>query len=228
MTTEVKNYLNKQPMPTYSKGEERFNLITHICGGGIGVIMLVISLVLASINNLGFEAILSLIIYGISTIGLYTMSSVYHGLSKKLIGKKIFRIIDHCTIYLLIAGTYTPICIIALNNTVEGMIILIGEWTLCILGVVLNALWLNKKPVIIISIFLYILTGWGLMFVPSAISLLTLKEFILILIGGVMYTIGVVFYGLGKKKKWSHSIFHIFCVLGTVIQFLGIILIITR
>lgn len=228
MSEEKKEYLRKQPMPKYSKGEEIFNLVSHICGGGVGVIILILSLILACLKKLDAISVISLFIYGLSAILLYTISSVYHGLHKELMSKRVFRIIDHCTIYILIAGTYTPICVIAFRGTTQGALILILEWILCAIGITLNALWLNKKPVKIISIFLYIFTGWILVFIPGAIALLDTIEFVFILIGGIMYSLGVVFYGLGKTRKWSHSVFHIFCVLGTIIQFIGIVVMILK
>ena len=154
------------------------------------------------------------------------MSSLYHGLKKELVSKKVFRIIDHCTIYILIAGTYTPICVIALKGSFQGVFILLTEWLCAILGIILNALWLNNKKVQVISNILYIVTGWLIVFVPNTISMLTNLQFLYILLGGIMYSVGVIFYGAGSKKKWAHSIFHIFCVLGTIIQFIGIYLMI--
>ena len=226
MTQKQKLYFDNQFMPVYSKGEELFNMISHAFGGLVAIIILLMSMRRSVISDLRAIEVISLVVYGFCAIILYTASSVYHGLNEGLISKKIFRIIDHCTIYLLIAGTYTPICIIALSNTWQGSYILISEWIACVLGIVINGLWLNKKIVKIISIFLYIFTGWLIVFIPGAINYLSRMQFIYILSGGILYSIGVIFYALGKNIKWTHSVFHIFCVLGTIAQFIGIYLMI--
>ena len=215
-------FLRNHVLPNYSKGEEIFNLATHAFGGFVAIIMMTLAVQAAIIRNLNTIEIVSLIIYGISAISLYTISSIYHGLNEELISKKIFRILDHCTIFLLIAGTYTPICILRMMPSYQGYIILTLQWILGIIGIVLNALWLNNKVVKIISIILYISLGWMIVFVPGSIDFLEYKEFLLILLGGLAYSIGVIFYGMGKNIKWTHSIFHIFCVLATILQFIGI------
>lgn len=221
-----KGILKGMEMPVYSKGEEIFNLISHIVGGGIGIIIFITFVVLSIMKKYTFDLVSSLLIYGLSVILLYTISSIYHGLKANSISKKVFRILDHCTIYILIAGTYTPICIFAFMGIVEGYIILILEWVLAIIGIILNALFLNNKVAKGVSMFLYAFTGWMLVIFPSAIKLLSLEQFILILLGGVVYTVGILFYALGKKKKWSHSVFHILCVVATILQYIGVLLLV--
>ncbi len=220
-----KGILKGMQMPVYSKGEEIFNLTSHIVGGGIGVIILITFVVLSIMNKYTFDLVSSLVIYGLSVILLYTISSIYHGLKADSTSKKVFRILDHCTIYVLIAGTYTPICIFAFMGIVEGYIILILEWALAIIGIILNALFLNNKIAKGVSMFLYAFAGWMLVIFPSVIKLLSLEQFIFVLLGGVVYTVGILFYALGKKKKWSHSVFHILCVVATILQFIGVLLI---
>lgn len=228
MTQRQELFFNNQPLPRYTKGEEIFNLATHATGGAFSIIMLIIMCYLSVKTNQTAAGTISLIVYGLCSVCLYTMSSIYHGLHEELVSKKVFRIIDHCTIYLLIAGTYTPICVIAFSESYHGILVLSIEWICAIVGITLNALWLNKKIVIGISMFLYLISGWAIIFVPGGINFLMFNEFIYILIGGLLYTIGVIFYALGSKKKWSHSIFHIFVVLGTVVQFVGIYNILLR
>ncbi len=222
MNNKQRLFLENQVLPNYSKGEEIFNFASHAFGGFVAIIMMTLAVQAAIIKNMNSFEILSLVIYGLSAIMLYSISSIYHGLNEDLVAKKIFRILDHCTIYLLIAGTYTPICIIRLMSTYQGSLILFLQWSLAILGIVLNALWLNNKAVKIISIILYIALGWMLVFVPGSIDILEFREFLFILLGGLVYSIGVIFYGMGKSIKWSHSIFHIFCVVATILQFIGI------
>lgn len=222
-----KGIIRGMKMPNYSKGEEVFNFVSHICGGGVGIVMLISFIILAFINEYSFLETFSLIIYAISVILLYTISSLYHGLKANSTSKKVLRLLDHCTIYILIAGTYTPICIFSLMGINEGYIILILEWGLAFIGIVLNALWLNNKVAKGVSMFLYAFTGWMIIVFPSAVRLLSNAQFLLILFGGIVYTIGILFYAIGKRRKWSHSIFHILCVIATILQYLGIILITT-
>ena len=219
-----KEKLIKSPLPTYSKGEEIFNYVTHIVGAAMGIIMLFFSIVYFIINKINFGVFLSLIIFNLSCIILYTMSSLYHALSPKILAKKIFRIIDHCTIYILIAGTYTPLCVICLSQTNWMIIILLIEWSIALVGVLINAIDLNNIIVKIISMIFYIISGWLIIFFPDALHLINTNTFIFILLGGIVYTIGSILYGVGSKKKWFHSIFHICCLLGTLLQTIGILL----
>lgn len=211
------------PMPEYSKGEEIFNYVTHIIGGSIGIFLVIFFSICFVVKNLNLVEYLSVLIFSISIILLYTISSIYHGLNKKLIAKRIFRILDHCTIYLLIAGTYTPICLIAFKDTIFGNIILVIEWTFAIIGIILKITDLNNKIIKIITMLLYIIMGWCLIMFPFLINYLKSYQFTLILCGGILYTIGIGFFIIGAKKKWFHSIFHIFCCLGTITQMLAII-----
>ena len=157
-------------------------------------------------------------------IALYTASSVYHGLHPNM-GKKVLQVIDHCTIYALIAGTYTPIvlCSIAPVRPWIGWGLLILEWGLAALAITLTAIDLKKYNVF--SMICYIGMGWAILpFLKLMTELLTMPGFWLLLSGGIAYTIGAVLYGIGSKKRWMHSVFHIFVVLGSLLQFLCILL----
>lgn len=222
------NKLKGQKLPTYTKGEEIFNYVSHIVGGAMGVVFLVLGIILCAKNNIPVLGIFGIIVYGISIITLYTISSVYHGLSPRFTSKKVLRILDHCTIYLLIAGTYTPVIAIALQGTWIGILMFVIEWVGATVGILLNALDMTNKFVKLISMILYIVMGWAIIFVPQALSFISTPAFVFILIGGICYTVGVIFYSVGAKKKWFHSIFHIFCDLGTLTQFFGIIFIIIQ
>ena len=135
------------------------------------------------------------------------------------------QIIDHCTIYFLIVGTYTPILLAAFLPVYPHIAwgLLIGEWALCALAVTLTAIDLKKYTVF--SMICYIGMGWGIIFfLPQCINVMTLTGFYWLLSGGVAYTIGAIFYGIGSKKPWIHSVFHIFVVLGSILQFIAIYL----
>lgn len=192
-------------------------MVTHIVGGGIGVIALVLCVVVSAIkgNVLG---IVSSAIYGVSLISLYSMSSIYHGLHKGT-AKKVMQVLDHCTIYFLIAGTYTPIllCSIIKVSLIWAIIILIIVWGLAALATTLTAIDLKKYSVF--SMICYIGMGWCIIFVANiTIKALHPSGLFLLLAGGVSYTLGAVLYGVGSKVRYFHSIFHIFVVLGSLLH----------
>ena len=209
-------------LPDYCTGEEIMNMVTHIVGGGLGVI----ALVLCVVKGWGRTPLdlAALVLYGVSMIALYTMSSVYHGLRPGM-GKKVMQVIDHCTIYLLIAGTYTPIVLIAFRPVYSaiGWGLFILEWTLAALATTLTAIDLKKYKVF--SMVCYIGLGWAVLpFIPQTIDLMGMAGFGFLLAGGIGYTIGAVLFGIGSKVRWMHSVFHIFVVLGSLLQFLAIYL----
>lgn len=207
-------------LPNYSRGEEVMNMVTHIVGGGLGVIALALCIVKAW--GSGWLDMTAVILYGISMITLYTMSSVYHGL-KPGMGKKVLQVIDHCTIYLLIAGTYTPIVLIAFRPVYPtiGWGLFVLEWILAALATTLTAIDLKKYRAL--SMVFYIGLGWAVLpFIPQTIQLMGMAGFGYLLAGGISYTIGAVLFGIGSKVRWVHSVFHIFVVLGSLLQFLAI------
>lgn len=213
--------LSQRLLPNYTRGEELMNMITHIVGGGFGVLALVLGLVRTVPGDAPLP-ILGVLIYGLSLIALYTVSSVYHGLPAGM-GKKVMQVIDHCTIYALIAGTYTPILISAFlpRNPALGWSLLALEWVLAAIACTLTAIDLRKFRVF--SMICYIGMGWAILpFVPQAVEALGRTGFLLLLAGGIAYTAGAVLYGVGVRKKWLHSVFHIFVVLGSVLHFFAI------
>ena len=213
--------LAERILPVYSIGEERMNMVSHIAGGGLGVIALVLCIVKAAIHQ-NTWGVVSAVIYGVSLICLYTVSSVYHGLRPGM-AKKVMQVIDHCTIYFLISGSYTPFAISAIRevNPALGWGIFTFEWSLTALAVTLTAIDLKKYS--IFSMTCYIGMGWAIIpFAKTVIETVSFTGFLLTLLGGVAYTVGSVLYGLGKRKKWMHSVFHIFVVLGSLLQFFAI------
>ncbi len=199
------------------------NMVTHIVGGGLGVIALALCMVKAILRGDGYD-LAGALIYGISIISLYTMSSVYHGLRPGM-GKKVLQVLDHCTIYFLIAGTYSIIALSALREVSPwlGWGIFGFQWAMTALAVTLTAIDLDNYSVF--SMICYIGMGWCIiLFVPQTMQALTRPGFCLLLGGGISYTIGAVLYGIGSKERWMHSVFHIFVVLGSLLQFLCIIL----
>lgn len=215
--------LRERELPDYTKGEEIMNMVTHIVGGAVGVAALVLCIVVSAMHGNGF-GIAGSIVYGISMIVLYTMSAVYHGLRPGM-AKRVMQVLDHCTIYLLIAGTYTPIVLSAMRpiDPVASWILFGVVWALAVVGIVLNAIDLHHFRVF--SMICYLGMGWAIVFkVSLLIQAIGWAGFWLILLGGVSYTVGAVLYGMGRTKRYMHSVFHIFVVLGTVLQLIAILL----
>ncbi len=215
--------LKDRVLPTYTKGEEIFNMVSHIVGGALGIVITVLCIIVSAIHKNAY-AVVSSAIYGASVIILYTMSSIYHGLSPKCKGKKVMQVLDHCTIFLLIAGSYTPfaLCTFRGYDAVIGWSIFGGIWATAILGIVLNSIDLKKYKVF--SMICYLGMGWTIIVKANLLPmLLGVKGTVLLVLGGSAYTLGTIFYGLGRKKKYMHSIFHLFILAGTILQFFCII-----
>lgn len=208
-------------LPTYSRGEEQMNTITHAIGTPLGIWVLISCILKARSHCL--TCLWACIVYGVSFLTMFTISAVYHGL-KAGMAKKVLQVIDHCTIYFLIAGTYTAVVLCALRPSYPAIAwgLFFFEWSLAILAATLTAIDLKKYDVF--SMICYIGMGWAVLpFLRQVLTALTLPGFLLLLFGGIAYTIGSILYGLGKKRKWMHSIFHIFVVLGALLQYLSIL-----
>ncbi len=213
--------LRDRVLPDYTKGEEIMNMVTHIVGGGLGILILVLCVIRATLHG-NVYGIVGSAIYGSTMIALYTMSSVYHGLHPSM-GKKVLQVLDHCTIYFLIAGTYTVLALSAIRpvSPVLGWSLLGFEWAMTALAVTLTAIDLKKYNAF--SMVCYIGMGWCIIaFIPTTIRALSPAGFWWLLSGGIAYTIGAVLYGIGAKRRWMHSVFHIFVLLGTLLQFVAI------
>lgn len=217
----MRTRLIDRKLPNYSIAEERFNYISHIVGGVIGIVALIFCVAISAWNHNNIGIITS-IVYGITMILLYSMSSIYHGL-KDSMAKRVFQVLDHCAIYILIAGTYTPITLCAIRpvNPAVGWGIFIVEWFVAIIAIIFNAIDLHKYSVF--SMICNLVMGWGIIVVlPIVIKALTWDGFMYILVGGIFYTIGAILYGMGTNKSYMHCIFHIFVLLGSVSHLLGI------
>jgi len=216
--------LQDRVLPVYTKGEEIFNMVSHIVGGALGVAALVLCIIFAAIHG-NVYGVVSSAIYGATMILLYTMSTIYHGLKADTTAKKVFQILDHCSIFLLIAGSYTPfaLCTIRQVDVATGWTIFGIIWGMAALGIVLNAIDLKRYKVF--SMICYLVMGWIIIFkFDLLLKGLNITGLILLIAGGVVYTIGAIFYGFGKKCKYMHSVFHLAIVLGSLLQFLCILL----
>ncbi len=205
-------------IPKYSLSEELLNSISHGFGGLFGIIALVLCVVRAASSGPALT-IFAAALYGATLIVLYTMSTIYHALRVNK-AKRVFRVIDHCSIFLLIAGTYTPFTLITLRGAV-GWWLFAGVWTAAAIGIALNAIDLKKfSP---ISTVCYVAMGWVVVFAFGPLKEALAPAGIALLIwGGVAYTVGAVLYAIGSKKKYFHSVFHFFVLAGSVLHFLSV------
>ena len=208
-------------LPDYTRGEEIFNMVSHTVGAAFGVIALVLTVVVSALRANPWSVVASAV-YGGTMILLYTVSSVYHGLRPNM-GKRVMQVIDHCTIFLLIAGTYTPVALCAIRQySAAWCWALFGVvWGCAALGVVFTAI--DMKRYERLAMVLYLGMGWCIvMAAKPAMASISMAGLGWILVGGIAYTVGAVLYCLGSKHRYMHSVFHIFVVAGSVLQFFGI------
>lgn len=207
-------------IPKYTLGEELINSISHGVGALLGITALVLCIV-RSCNPLNGFKLASSLVFGLTIILLYLMSCLYHALKVNR-AKRVFRVFDHCTIFLLIAGTYTPFTLVTLRDTVGWWMFGI-IWGAAVLGIVFNAISLKKFARI--SVALYLIMGWMVIFSFKPLyESLARPGIWLLLSGGIAYTVGAILYGIGSKKKYFHSVFHFFCLLGTILHFFAVYL----
>ena len=214
--------LSDRELPNYTRGEELTNMITHIVGGVMGIAVLTLCVIRAALHG-NVYGILTSAIYSTCLITMFTISSVYHGLKPNL-GKKVMQVIDHCTIYLLIAGTYTVIVLSAIRPVYPwlGWGLFAFEWAMAALAATLTAIDLKKYNTF--SMICYIGMGWAVLpFARQCMETMGMGGFWLLLSGGIAYTIGSILYGLGRSRKWMHSVFHVFVILGALLQFLAVL-----
>ncbi len=211
--TNVENFNNQ------GKTEEILNAITH----GIGVLLAIagtVVLIVKSVQSTETINIVSASIYGFSLIFLYTMSTLYHSFHRYHT-KKIFQKFDHCSIFVLIVGSYAPICLSLLGGKL-GWIVLSVNIFLAILGIVANAISVIRWSRI--SLILYLLMGWSIVFViKPLLHYVSFKGFVLLLIGGLCYSIGVIFYR-AKKPLYMHGVWHFFVLSGSVFHYFFLLL----
>lgn len=201
----------------YTKGEEIANAITHGVGAVLAVAALVLLVVFAALKGTVWHLI-SFTMFGITLVILYLESTLYHSITNKKV-KRVFRKFDHMSIYLLISGTYTPFCLTILRGTI-GYTIFGVVWTSTVLGIILKAFFTGKKDVL--STILYIVMGWLIVIAIKTIYLsMTYSGFILLVVGGVLYTLGTIFYA-SDKMKFNHGIWHLFVIGGSVCHFFSV------
>lgn len=211
--------LSERPLPTYTAAEERLHMISHIAGAALGLFALITLVCRAAARSDGW-GITGGFIYGIALILLYTTSSIYHGLHPGM-GKQVMRILDHCTINFLIAGTYTPIlfCSIRPVSSFWAWIIFAIVWGFAVIATIFTAIDLKRYGKFAMAC--YIGMGWSILLAAkTAIEAIPTSGLLYLLFGGITYTLGACLYGIGKKHRYFHFIFHLFVVLASILQFI--------
>ena len=209
--------LKMRTLPPYTRGEDTANMVTHIIGGALGISVLVFS-VLISAWHKSVWGIVGGSIYGFSMILLYTVSSVYHGLRPGM-GKKVMQVIDHCTIYFLIVGTYTPILFSAIRPSYPllAWVVFGAEWGLAAAAAVFTAI--DHQKFAKFSMICYICMGWCIiLLIKPVLETIGIRGFMYLFAGGFSYTLGAALYGVGSKKPIFHTVFHVFVDIGSILQ----------
>ncbi|MBQ9265104.1 MAG: hemolysin III family protein [Clostridia bacterium] len=200
-------------IPSYSLGEELFNAISH----GLGALASIAALVLMVVKARGALPVTAVTFFGVTMILLYTISCVYHALSRNLKGKKVLRVLDHCTVFLLVLGTYVPVALLGVGG-VPGWVVLGVIFAFTATGISLTAV--NMEKYRVAAVICHLASGWFILVeIPRLLFTMGRQGVIYLVLGGVMYTVGSVLYGLGSRRKYMHSVFHIFCLLGTFFHF---------
>ena len=199
--------------------EERFNSLSH----GITAVMAIAGLVILIVFGVQSDkdwSLFSGLVYGCSLLLLYTFSALYHGLRNKKI-KHLFNILDHCGIYLLIAGTYTPVVLISIGG-LTGWIYFGIQWGMALFGIILKIFYTGKYN--LISTLIYALMGWVIIFKIELVkTILAPTPYCLLLCGGLAYTVGIAFYLLDYRMKFSHFIWHLLVMLGSILHYMMIV-----
>lgn len=220
MSSAIAPSMKTKPQKDYTLGEEIFNAVTHGVGALLAIAAIPLCVVQAVTHGAGL-LLAAALIYSITMVVEYLMSTLYHAIAVPA-AKWVFKVLDHCGIYLYIAGCYAPYCLVTLINN-NGIPLCIFVWVVALAGIVAEAFWVNRPRWI--SALLYLMQGWAVVVcIPALWTLLDPVGFWLLVVGGICYTIGAVFYTCTKKKKYMHSVFHLWVLAGSIFQFFSIYL----
>ena len=212
--------MNKVKIPNYSLSEELINSISH----GVAAIFSIVGLIMLVIKaaNKGAMAVTTVTLFGTTMIILYTISCIYHALSPKITGKKVMRVIDHCNVFLLVFGTIIPVALVGIDGYLGWLYFSIVA-LVTLIGIVFSAIDVDKNQKI--EVICHLINGWSVtLFSKTLITNIGPTGFLFVVLGGVMYSLGAILYGIGSKKKYMHSVFHFFCIFGTIFHYLAIYL----
>lgn len=208
----------KEYLPHYTLGEEIFNSVSHGVGVALACVGFGILIVLSALHG-DVWAVSSSIVYSFSLFALYLASTLYHACPNRRV-KGVLQVLDHCSIFLLIAGTYTPYTLITLRGAL-GWTLFAVVWGAAIVGVVLNAIDVQKYSRV--SMVCYVAMGWVVVLaIRPLMASLAWNGLVLLALGGVFYTVGIVFYVI--RRSYMHSIWHLFVLAGSVCHYLSILL----
>jgi hemolysin III len=205
-------------MKTAKFREEIFNAVTHGFGTGLAIAALIILIALAAINGTTTHLV-GFTIFGFTMVVLYLASTLYHSIQHHQV-KTLFRKFDHMSIFLLIAGTYTPFCLVALHGWI-GWTVLIIVWICALIGILLKIFFTGQQEGL--STFLYVLMGW--LILPAIKPLydsVSLQTFVLLMAGGFFYTVGTFFF-MKDHRKYFHSVWHLFVLTGSAFHFFSVL-----
>lgn len=214
--------LAERVLPVYTRGEELFNTLTHLAGVIFGLFALPNALALA-LGRADPVMIAATLVWTLSIVGMYAISAFYHALSPCM-GKRVLQVVDHCFVFVLIAGTYTPVslCTLRAFSPSLGWGYLVFVWGVALVGITLNAIDLHRFSVF--SNLSYLLLGWCILpYIGIARAGMGERGFALLLWGGAAYTLGAAAYLLGVKVRYMHGVFHLLTLVGTVLHYASIV-----
>ena len=215
----VINLINRIKLPDYTKKEELINSISH----GIAFVFSILGLIpmILKAKDFGSLSLISSVIFGIAMVLLYLVSTIYHyPYLNNLSLKKIFRVIDHCNVFLLVLGTIMPVALLGIGGS-YGLIFFSITFIITLIGIFFLCINIDKFQ--FVEVLCHLINGWSiLIFLKFLILNIGYYGVIFIILGGVMYSIGSILYFLGSKRKYFHSIFHFFCILGTLFHYISI------
>ena len=219
---------NANNLPSYSSKEEILNTITHLLGLAFALGLFIFFIVFNISKSTTFASMIPYYIYALSMAIVFGVSSAYHSSKFNSKTRAILRIIDHSDIYFFVFGTYLPLCLFGVTNHTIMIVAIVLESVFMVAGILLNVIPTNSKIVEIIAYIIYIVDGWLMLFLyPFGIGM-DFNVFLWVLIGGIIYTLGAITYGIGKKRKYFHSLFHVFVLFGAIAQFVGIYLLLIK
>jgi len=208
--------MSKIRIPKYTLSEELINSISHGIGGIFGIVALILMLIK---SKTPMEYVTASI-FGTTMIILYIISCIYHALSPKIKGKKVLRVLDHCNVYLLVLGTYIPISLLGVKGLL-GWILFSLVTIITIIGIALSCCSLDKFQMF--EVICHLINGWSILLAFKTLYInITFTGILFLILGGIMYSLGAILYGIGIKKKYMHSVFHFFCLAGTIFHFIAI------
>lgn len=208
---------DSQGMTTYSPSEEKTNIIFHAAGLILSIVACILLVTHANLHG-DMWYLVSFGVFGASLVTLYAASTLYHS-AQKPASRSRLKIIDHASIYVLIAGTYTPFTIVTLKGRM-GWVIFCISWGFALAGITLKLFFTGRYR--LLSTFMYVLMGWLIVFaIKPVMDSLPSKGLLWVLAGGLCYTLGAVLYSI-EKLKFNHAIFHMFVLLGSFCHFVAV------